>query len=133
VLEEADLFVTHHGLNSTHEAVFHRVPMISYPFFGDQPGLARRCQELGLAIPLTDAPRGRLDADAVHATLALFERRKSSMRMGLEVARKWEECVIEDREAVLDRVVTLLETERGMARHPRHAPSLPGRGPGSDG
>ena len=30
-LSEADLFVTHHGLNSTHESIFNRVPMLSYP------------------------------------------------------------------------------------------------------
>src|SRR5262249_60501760 len=51
-LRDADMFITHHGLNSTHEAIFHEVPMISYPLFSDQPALARRCQELGLAVPL---------------------------------------------------------------------------------
>ena len=38
-LGEADLFVTHHGLNSTHESIYQRTPMISYPFFADQPQL----------------------------------------------------------------------------------------------
>ena len=51
VLGETDLFVTHHGLNSTHEAIFNRVPMLSYPFFWDQPGLAAKCQAFGIARP----------------------------------------------------------------------------------
>src|SRR5262249_29977295 len=50
LLSQADVFVTHHGLNSTHEAIFHGVPMISYPFFWDQPALAEKCRSLGLAV-----------------------------------------------------------------------------------
>src|SRR5262249_39279046 len=60
-LKDADLFVTHQGLNSTHEAIFHRVPMLSHPFFGDQPALARRCQALGLAVPVSDGLRAALE------------------------------------------------------------------------
>ncbi|MGZ6989149.1 MAG: glycosyltransferase, partial [Thermoanaerobaculia bacterium] len=44
VLQDTDVFVTHQGLNSTHEAIFHLVPMISYPFFWDQPALAEKCR-----------------------------------------------------------------------------------------
>ena len=58
ILREANVFVTHHGLASTHEAVFHRVPMLSMPFFGDQPGLAARCAELGVARPIVHKPTG---------------------------------------------------------------------------
>ncbi len=37
VLRQADVFVTHHGLNSTHESIVNRVAMLSYPFIWDQP------------------------------------------------------------------------------------------------
>src|SRR6185436_11469051 len=43
-LREADLFVTQHDVRSTHEAIFHSVPMLSYPFTDEQLALARRCQ-----------------------------------------------------------------------------------------
>jgi UDP:flavonoid glycosyltransferase YjiC (YdhE family) len=43
-LGKADVFLTHHGLNSTHEAIFRRVPMLSYPIFSDQPAMAKRCR-----------------------------------------------------------------------------------------
>src|SRR5262249_44794991 len=69
-LSVADVFLTHHGLSSTHEAVFHRVPMLSYPFFADQPALAARCQELGLAVSLTPTVREAVSVAHLHTALA---------------------------------------------------------------
>lgn len=100
-LQEADLFVTHHGLNSTHEAIFHRVPMISYPFFSDQPALARRCQELGLAIPLTDSVRTPVTERDVQAAVSEFTRRRESMHASLSEAYEWELEVMAGRDVVL--------------------------------
>ena len=56
---EADLFVTHHGLNSTHEAIFNRVPMLSYPFFWDQPGLAAECRPSASPVRSRAGAQGR--------------------------------------------------------------------------
>jgi UDP:flavonoid glycosyltransferase YjiC (YdhE family) len=106
-LQEADLFVTHHGLNSTHEAIFHRVPMISYPFFSDQPALARRCQELGLAIPLTESTRAPLAERDVRAAISEFTRRRESMHASLSEAREWELDVMAGRHAVVRRLSEL--------------------------
>ena len=80
-LAAADVVVTHNGLNSTHEAIFCEVPMVSYPFFGDQPSLARRCAELGLAVPMVEEPRGPLDEDAVHSALDELSRDRWRMRV----------------------------------------------------
>src|SRR5207253_10574246 len=55
-LGEADVFVTSQGMNSTHEAAFSRVPMLSYPFFADQPDLAERCASFGIGVPLVEEP-----------------------------------------------------------------------------
>jgi MGT family glycosyltransferase len=107
-LQEADLFVTHHGLNSTHEAIFNQVPMISYPFFSDQPGLAEKCRRFGLAIPLTDRTRGRISEEDVRAALTWFMRSRDSMRASLARARDWELEVIADRSSVLQRITALI-------------------------
>src|SRR6185503_15052042 len=90
VLAECDAFITHHGLNSTHEAIFHRVPMISYTFFSDQPALASKCQELGLAIPLTGTLRGAITADDVKAAIAMALEKRRALRAHLARARLWE-------------------------------------------
>ncbi len=107
VLSESDVFVTHQGLNSTHEAIFHRVPMISYPFFWDQPALAGKCRRFGLALPLTETPRGDVSAADVAATWERFERKRDAMRAALETARAWELAVIADRPNVIQRVRNL--------------------------
>jgi MGT family glycosyltransferase len=109
VLQQADLFVTHQGLNSTHEAIFSRVPMISYPFFSDQPALAEKCRQFGLAIPLSDRPRARLTEDDVRAAVIEFMKHRESMRASLAKARDWELEVIADRGSVLRRIAELID------------------------
>lgn len=108
VLRSADVIVTHHGLNSTHEAAFNRVPMISYPFFWDQPSLARKCQDLGLAIPLTDSLRGPVQESDLGGAFEIYRKDKASLEHKLESARCWEEQVIGQREQVLDRILGLI-------------------------
>ncbi|MDA7026667.1 glycosyltransferase [Bacillus sp. CLL-7-23] len=46
VLEEADVFVTHGGMNSVNESIHYRVPMVVLPHDKDQPMVAQRLEEL---------------------------------------------------------------------------------------
>jgi len=89
VLGEADLFLTHHGLNSTHEAIFRRVPMLSYPIFSDQPAMAQRCREFGIAVPLTESLRGPVAADDVRTALASLSADRASILARLDRAGRW--------------------------------------------
>jgi MGT family glycosyltransferase len=118
ILREADVFVTHHGLNSTHEAVYHRVPMLSYPFFWDQPSLAAKCQEFDCAVPLAAGPRDPISVDDVLRALGEVDRRRDVLRRGLEAARQYESAVIGQRDAVIDRLLSLA----GRAPIPTRAP-----------
>ncbi|MEU4894141.1 glycosyltransferase [Streptomyces sp. NPDC044780] len=54
LLESVDLFLTHGGFNSIREAMRTATPLAVLPQFGDQPGNARRVQELGLGRHITD-------------------------------------------------------------------------------
>ena len=49
-----DVFVTHHGLNSTAESILAGVPMVSVPGLGDQILNARTAGEQGTAVALWD-------------------------------------------------------------------------------
>lgn len=109
LLQEVEVFITHHGMNSTHEAIFHRVPMVSYPFFSDQPALAEKCQRFGLAIPLIDSPRGVFSEHDVQTALTRLANKRESMQSALSRAHEWEMTVIENRAAVLKRVVDLIQ------------------------
>lgn len=107
-LRDASVYLTHQGLNSTHEAIFHGTPMISYPFFADQPGLARRCRELGLAVPLVDAVRGPVGPGDVRSALALVAAERQAMRARLAEARRWELETIRARPEVIRRIINLV-------------------------
>jgi UDP:flavonoid glycosyltransferase YjiC (YdhE family) len=107
ILREADVYVTHQGLNSTHEAIFHGVPMLSYPFFWDQPDLARKCRRLGLAVPLAGEPRGSIGKADVEGALAALLGHREPMKRALLEARGWEEAVMANRSSVLRRIAGL--------------------------
>lgn len=45
VLKEADVFITHGGMNSVNEGIHYRVPMVVLPHDKDQPMIAQRLKE----------------------------------------------------------------------------------------
>ena len=50
VLQNADLFVTHCGMNSVNEALYFGVPLLMLPQTAEQMGVARRVEQLGAGI-----------------------------------------------------------------------------------
>jgi UDP:flavonoid glycosyltransferase YjiC (YdhE family) len=109
-LAQADIFVTHHGLNSTHEAILHGVPMLSYPFFSDQPALARKCQDLGLALPLGSAPRAPISVGEVTAAVLGLQDQRPILRENLARAYEWEMEVMRARDSTMERIEGLIKS-----------------------
>lgn len=106
-LTESDIFVTHHGLNSTHEAIFNKVPMLSNPFFADQPALAAKCQELGVALPISRSSLERLRPEQVRLAIDRFCDCRDQIAARLETAHNWELDVIRNRPEVVKQVAQL--------------------------
>ncbi|HEX6967415.1 MAG TPA: glycosyltransferase [Micromonosporaceae bacterium] len=80
-LSKADVFVTHGGSNSFHEALLSRVPMVVTPFFGDQPSVAERVEQLGVGVNLNagaqvdrTSPRQFLDRNYIEAIAGAVDR-----------------------------------------------------------
>lgn len=109
VLAHADVFLTHQGLNSTHEAICQQVPMISYPIFWDQPALSQRCRELGLVTPLVAERRAPVAVEDVRVALATVDEQRERFRARLREAHGWELDVVAQRPNVIGRVLDLLE------------------------
>ncbi|MEC2596064.1 glycosyltransferase, partial [Bacillus cereus] len=49
ILNEADVFITHGGMNSVHDAIHYNVPFVIIPHDKDQPMIAQRLTELEAA------------------------------------------------------------------------------------
>lgn len=52
IIKNADIVISHGGLNSVSEALFYGVPVIAIPIANDQPAVAKRLTELGAGISL---------------------------------------------------------------------------------
>jgi NDP-glycosyltransferase len=109
-LANHDIFVTHHGLSSTHEAVAQKIPMLSWPFVNDQPELAALSQHFGLAVAVS-ADRSRIrvtpDADMFARAMADALGRYDDMQKNLKTARDWELRTIEQRPQGARKVLQL--------------------------
>lgn len=80
MLSGADVFVTHGGSNSLHQAILSQVPMVVAPFFGDQLLIGRRIRELGIGIVLDVPEATDKDAPKDHLDDGLAERMDTATR-----------------------------------------------------
>ncbi|MBQ8802888.1 MAG: glucosyltransferase [Tyzzerella sp.] len=52
ILQRADVFITHCGMNSVNEALYYQVPLVMFPQTNEQKGVAYRVNELGAGVYL---------------------------------------------------------------------------------
>ena len=69
VLEKADVFVSHCGMNSVSESLYFEVPLVMLPQTSEQKGVAERVSQLGAGIKL-DKSDGALVFSAINKILS---------------------------------------------------------------
>jgi MGT family glycosyltransferase len=55
VLDKADVFLSHCGMNSVNESLYYQVPLVTYPQTTEQAGVATRVEQLGAGVRLKKA------------------------------------------------------------------------------
>ena len=68
VLEKADVFVSHCGMNSVSESLYFEVPLVMLPQTSEQKGVAERVYQLGAGIKL-DKSNGAYVLSAINKIL----------------------------------------------------------------
>lgn len=77
VLQKADVFLSHCGMNSVSESLYYGVPLIMLPQTKEQEGVAERVSQLGAGIRLKRSDEAAI-LEAVQAVLADDAFRKSA-------------------------------------------------------
>jgi len=80
-LEQADVFLTHCGMNSVSESLYHGVPLVMLPQTPEQGGVAARAEQLGAGVRLTETSPTAIAA-AVETVLNTPSYGESARRIG---------------------------------------------------
>jgi len=84
ILQQADVFITHGGMNSSSEGLYFGVPLVVIPLMGDQPIVANRIEELGAGLQLN---RQELDALILRNTTEQVLSNSSFKEKSLEIGK----------------------------------------------
>lgn len=87
VLEKADAFLTHCGMNSASEALYHEVPLLMYPQTSEQGAVATRTQQLGAGTYLK-----KTTAEAIRAGVEELLNNPIYKENAIAVSRGFKEC-----------------------------------------
>lgn len=78
VLEKADVFLSHCGMNSVSESLYYGVPLVMLPQTSEQGGVATRVEQLGAGLRLKKTSAKAIE-EAVRTVLADPQYRKNAM------------------------------------------------------
>lgn len=80
VLNQADVFLSHCGMNSVNESLYYQVPLVMYPQTTEQGGVAARVAQLGAGIRLMKNTPSRI-LEAVEEVLKVPSYRENAMKI----------------------------------------------------
>ncbi len=80
VLEKADVFVSHCGMNSVNESLYFEVPLVMIPQTSEQKGVAERVSQLGAGIKL-DKSNGASVLRAINKILSVDTYKQNARKI----------------------------------------------------
>lgn len=105
VLEQADVFISHGGMNSVSESLYFGVPLVLLPQTAEQSGVARRVTELGAGIQLK-----RNDAGSILAAVERLLRESAFQENAKAIAREFRAC--SGAKGAADKILAVCEERK---------------------
>lgn len=87
VLSQADVFLTHCGMNSVNESLYYKVPLVMYPQTSEQDGVATRVEQLGAGIRLK-----YVNAKSITETIENVLHTKSYYEQAAKISEGFHKC-----------------------------------------
>jgi len=87
VLEKADVFLTHCGMNSVSEALYFGVPLAMLPKTKEQEGVAERVRQLGAGLLLED-----ISPEQIRQSVDTLLSDDSCRNKAEQIARSFRNC-----------------------------------------
>ncbi len=104
VLEKADIFLSHCGMNSVSESLYFGVPLVMYPQTAEQQGVAERVSQLEAGLKLKKADAAAI-SEAVHQ---IFSDPKYKQNAG-RIAESFRKCP--GAKGAADKILQVCRTE----------------------
>ena len=102
VLQHADVFMSHCGMNSVSESLYFGVPLIMLPQTSEQRGVAERVYQLGAGIKLN-----RADAVSISKAINKIFAEESYTRNAAELSRGFRRC--SGAKGAADKIIQVCE------------------------
>jgi len=87
VLQKADVFISHCGMNSVNESLYFSVPLVMLPQTPEQGGVATRVAQLGAGMKLE-----KTDADAILEAVEVVLKDASYQKNAAAIAEGFKRC-----------------------------------------
>lgn len=87
VLSQADVFLTHCGMNSVNESLYYKVPLVMFPQTSEQDGVTTRVEQLGAGIRLK-----HINAKAIRETIESVLNTKSYYEQASKISQGFHKC-----------------------------------------
>ena len=104
VLQKADAFISHCGMNSASESLYFSVPLVMLPQTKEQQGVAARVDELGAGILL-----GESSAEAIRLAVEKLLAEPSYKQAAEKIARSFLAC--SGAKAAADKILSLCKNQ----------------------